>query len=285
MASSGTEKLGLLAGTGRLPVMVAEAATRAGHRVYSFGFKGMMSAELNEVSEEVHAFPFCQLGPIMNRMEEKGIENAVTIGSITQMSVLGGMPRFDDLALDLWKRLSDRRVDTIMAELVKELLSRGIQIIESLRFLEDHLVPAGMLTGRSPSEKEWEDIRFGFAMAKAIGRLDIGQTVVVKHRAVMAVEAVEGTDQAILRGGEIARKGAVVAKAAKPNQDMRFDVPAAGLETIESMRKVAASVLALEAGQVLLVDREEVISRADGAGICVIGVSEQESREDGLRRN
>ncbi|MFO8056536.1 MAG: UDP-2,3-diacylglucosamine diphosphatase LpxI [bacterium] len=282
MGYSGTEILGLLAGTGRLPVMVAEAAARAGHRVYTFGFQGMMSPELYRVSEEVNEFPFCRLAPIMSRMEEKGISRVVTIGAITQMSFLSGTPRFDDLALEIWKRLEDRRVDTVMGELVKELTAHDIQVVEALRFLQDHLVSAGVLTGREPSEPEWEDVRFGFAMAKAIGGLDIGQTVVVKHRAVMAVEAVEGTDRAILRGGRIAGKRAVVAKVAKPGQDMRFDVPAAGVETIESMKEVSASALALEAGKVLLVDREDVISRAEEAGICIIGLTEKEAGESVL---
>jgi len=282
VASSGTDKLGLLAGTGRLPVMVADSASRSGRRVHTFGFKGMMSPDLKKVSEEVHEFPFCQLGPVMDRMEEVGISQAVTIGSITQMSVLGGMPQFDDVALDIWRRLADRRVDTIMGELVKELLNRGIRIVEAIRFLEDHLVSPGVMTGRKPTEKEWQDIRFGFNMAKAIGGLDIGQTVVVKQRAVMAVEAVEGTDRAILRGGEIARHEAIVVKVAKPEQDMRFDVPAAGMETIGSMRKVKASVLALEAGKVLLVDKDNVVSAADDAGICIIGVTKEEAVENGL---
>jgi len=272
VASSGTEKLGILAGVGLLPVLVARAAKKAGYEVEAFGFKGMMDQALYE-DALVNEFPFCQLGALFTRVEQRGINKAVTIGSIAQTSVIGGMPQFDDLALDIWKRLPDRRVDTIMEVLVEELSGRGIEVVEALSFLSDHLAEAGELTDRKPSDKEWEDIRFGFKMAKAIGGLDIGQTVVVKHRAVMAVEAVEGTDECIKRGGELAKGGGVVVKVAKPGQDMRFDVPTVGRNTLENMKKHGCSVLAIEAGSVLMVEREALTRLAEDAGICMVSVS------------
>lgn len=272
MVSSGPDKLGIFAGAGRLPVLVAASARSRGLEVVTCGFKGMMDPELAEHSARVYEFPFCRLGSLFAQMEDEGVGRAVTIGGIAQTSVIGGMPQFDDLALDVWRRLPDRRVDTIMTMLVNELAGRGVEILSAVDFLEDHLVSAGELTDRKPSEKEWEDIRFGFRMAKEIGRLDIGQTVVVKHRAVMAVEAVEGTDMAILRGGELGKGGSTVVKVAKPNQDMRFDVPAAGRETLERMRKAGAGVLALEAGKVLLVEKDSMITWAEESGICLVGV-------------
>jgi UDP-2,3-diacylglucosamine hydrolase len=276
-----SNRLGLLAGAGRLPVLVARAAAGRGFAVYAFGFKDLMDPELAEHCAAFFDFPFCRLGAMFDRIETEGVKRAVTIGGIAQTSVISGMPSFDDFALDLWRKLPDRRVDTIMEMLIADLARRGIEVLSAVDFLTDHLAPAGALTERKPSDKEWEDIHFGWDMARAIGRLDIGQTVVVKHRAVMAVEAVEGTDRAILRGGELAKGGAVVVKVAKPGQDMRYDVPAVGRETLENMRRAGAGVLALEAGKVLIVEKEAMRTWADEAGICLVGVRPEEWAEHG----
>jgi hypothetical protein len=278
--SSGKSKLGLLAGHGQLPAMVARAAAGLGYEVHAFGFEGMLSPELSAAAASVSAEPFCRLGALIGRIESAGVRRAVTIGSIAQTSVIGGAPQFDDLALELWRRLPDRRVDSIMRAIVAEFCRRGIEILELPPFLPGLLAPPGRLTRRAPDAKEWEDIRFGFGLAKAMGGMDIGQTVVVKHRAVLAVEAVEGTDRAIARGGELARGGAVVVKVAKPDQDLRFDLPAVGLETLESMRAAGAEVLAVEAGMVLMVEREAMVRAADEAGIAIVGVLPAEVRDE-----
>ncbi|HUT51970.1 MAG TPA: UDP-2,3-diacylglucosamine diphosphatase LpxI [bacterium] len=269
---SSANKLGLLAGGGDLPLLIAASARAKGYEVEAFGFEGMMPPGLSEATSAFHEFPFCRLGDILARMEDRGVKKAVTIGSIAQMSVIGGMPRFDDLALEVWKRLPDRRVDTIMRALLELLFQRGIEVLKAVDFLEDRLAPPGAMTGREPNEKERDDISFGFNMAKAVGALDVGQTVVVKNRAVMAVEAVEGTDQAVLRGGDLAKGGAVVVKVAKPGQDLRFDVPVVGMQTLKNMQKAGASVLAVESGMVLMVEKEAMIAFADSAGIALVGV-------------
>lgn len=281
MGSSGTKKLGLFVGHGRLPLLVAESARARGYEVLAFGFKGMMDEGLKEIATAVYDFPFCNLGAVFDRIEKEGIKEAVTIGGIAQTSVLEGMPQFDELALSLWKRLPDRRVDSIMEILIDVMTERGIEIAHAISFLTDHLAPGGGLTRKKASDKQWEDIRFGFRMAKAIGGLDIGQTVVAKHRAIRAVEAVEGTDRAILRGGELAQGGAVVVKVAKPGQDMRYDVPAVGMETVKAMQQTKSSVLAVETDKVLMVEREDMIAYADKKGIAIVGVSEEEAGEDG----
>ncbi len=280
MGSSETEALALLAGHGRLPVMVAASAREKGYKVHVFGFNGMMDPGLAEVSESITVLPFCQLDSLFGSIEERGIKRAVTIGSVAQTSVLAGRPLFDELAWELWKRLPDRRVDTIMTLLIDELSRRGIEVVEAVRFLEQFFAPKGVLTAREPSASEWEDIGFGAGIAKAIGKLDIGQTVVVRHKAVMAVEAVEGTDRAIVRGSELAMSGpgpgeqggAVVVKVAKPGQDMRFDVPAVGMDTLGVMSSRAAGVLAVEAGMVLMVERDAMVASADERGLCIVGV-------------
>lgn len=275
MGSSGNKRLALLAGAGRLPVLVAEAAIEQGYEVVAFGFTGMIAPALSGVASAVHDEPFCKLGALFARIEDEGIKQAVTIGGIAQTSFIGGMPQFDEAALDLWSRLPDRRVDSIMRVLIDDLARRGVVMLTALKFLGRHLAPAGPFTRRKPTDKEWDDIRFGFRMAKAVGGLDVGQTVVVKHRAVMAVEAVEGTDQAIRRGSGLAGGQAVVVKVAKPGQDLRFDVPAVGLETLLTMKDSKAEVLAVEAGIVLMVERDEMVARANELDLAMVGVGRE----------
>jgi DUF1009 family protein len=280
VGSSANNRLGLLAGGGELPLLIAATARAQGREVEAFGFEGMMAPGLGEVTSALHQFPFCRIGAILARMKERGIKRAVTIGGISQMSVIGGMPQFDDLALEVWKGLPDLRVDTIMRGIIGVLADHGIEVLKAVDFLEDYLAPCGNLTRRAPTAKESDDISFGFNMAKAVGALDVGQTVVVKNRAVMAVEAVEGTDQAVLRGGGLAGGGAVVVKVAKPGQDLRFDVPVVGMQTLENMRQAGAAVLAVEAGMVLMVEKEAMIALADSAGIAVVGVRGPGAAED-----
>ena len=186
--------------------------------------------------------------------------------------------RPDLRALAVASRLKQLKDDAILREVATELESEGIQIRESTFGLRGILVEEGSLTKRAPSKKEWEDIRYGWEVAQEIGRLDIGQCVVVKNRVVVAVEAVEGTDEAIRRGGALAREGAVVVKRSKPQQDLRFDLPAVGPTTVEAMSSVKASVLALEADRCVLLDREEMLRKAEQAGIAIVGLPRDVNR-------
>jgi DUF1009 family protein len=168
--------------------------------------------------------------------------------------------------------------DDILREIAAELEREGITICESTFGLEGILVEEGPLTSRQPTKKEWNDIRYGWDVAHEIGRLDIGQCVVIRDRVVVAVEAVEGTDGAIRRGGELAKEGAVVVKRSKPQQDLRFDLPAIGPRTIEVMASVKAAVLAVEAGRTVMLDRELLLSKASEAGIAVVGIANEERK-------
>ena len=181
--------------------------------------------------------------------------------------------RPDLRALALFARVALWRDDDILREIAAEIEREGIVICDATFGLEGILVEEGALTARTPSEKEWEDIRYGWEVAHEIGRLDIGQCVVIKDRVVVAVEAVEGTDGAIRRGGDLAKEGAVVVKRSKPQQDMRFDLPAVGPRTIEVMASVKASVLAIEAGRTILLDREVMLEKARSAHIAIVGIS------------
>ena len=165
-----------------------------------------------------------------------------------------------------------KKDDSILRAVAAELESEGITVRESTLYLDNLLAPAGVLTRKKPSKDEQKDIEFGWETAKEIGRLDIGQTVVVKNQAVLAVEAIEGTDEAIRRGGRLCGQGAVVVKICKPHQDLRFDLPAVGMQTIDTMREVKASCLAIEAGKTIIFDREAVMEAANQAGITVVAI-------------
>ena len=216
-----------------------------------------------------------QLGKLIRAFKDDNIQQAVMLGGIKKTHVFTTVrPDFRTLALAarvaLWKD------DDILREFAAELEGEGIAICESTFGLDGILVEEGALTGRTPTKKEWDDIRYGWQVAEAIGRLDIGQCVVIKDKVVVAVEAVEGTDGAIKRGGELAKDGAVVVKRCKPQQDLRFDLPAIGPRTIEVMTSVGAAVLAVEAGRTVMLDRDLLLEKARQAGIAVIGIKQLE---------
>ena len=185
----------------------------------------------------------------------------------------GALPDLRGAAL--LARMIHKKDDSILRAVAEDLEAEGISVRESTLYLDSILAPPGVLTKRKPSKDEWKDIEFGWQMAKEVGRLDIGQTVVVKDQAVLAVEAIEGTDEAIRRGGKLCKGGAVVVKICKQQQDLRFDLPAAGARTIAMMKEVKAACLAVEAGKTIILDKESVIAEANKAGITIVGVEEK----------
>jgi len=266
------ERIGLIAGNGRFPIIFADNARRLGYHVSAVAHEGETEPELAGHVDRIHWIKIGQLNKLIKAFKEDGVHQAVMLGGIKKTHVFTTLrPDFRTLALAT--RLALWKDDDILRELAKELEREGIVICESTFGLEGILVEEGTLTARAPSEKEWEDIRYGWEVAHEIGRLDIGQCVVVKDRVVVAVEAVEGTDGAIMRGGDLAKEGAVVVKRSKPQQDMRFDLPAVGPRTIEVMASVKASVLAIEAGRTILLDREIMLEKARSARIAIVGIT------------
>jgi hypothetical protein len=266
------ERIGLIAGNGRFPIIFADNAKRLGYHVSAVAHEGETEPELAAHVDRIHWIKIGQLNKLIKAFKEDGVHQAVMLGGIKKTHVFTTLrPDFRTLAmatrLALWKD------DDILREFAKELEREGIAICESTFGLEGILVEEGTLTARAPSEKEWEDIRYGWEVAHEIGRLDIGQCVVIKDRVVVAVEAVEGTDEAIKRGGELVKEGAVVVKRSKPQQDLRFDLPAVGPRTIEVMASVKASVLAIEAGRTILLDREIMLEKARSARIAIVGIT------------
>jgi DUF1009 family protein len=269
-ANSG-QRIGLIAGNGRFPIIFAANAKQLGYHVSAVAHEGETEPELANHVDRIHWIKIGQLNKLIQAFKEDDISQAVMLGGIKKTHVFTTV-RPDFRALALATRLALWKDDDILREIAAELEREGITIRESTFGLQGILVEEGTLTRRTPSQKEWDDIRYGWEVAKEIGRLDIGQCVVIKDRVVIAVEAVEGTDAAIKRGGELAKDGAVVVKRCKPQQDLRFDLPAVGPRTIEVMQSVKASALALEAGKTVLLDREIMLDKARQAGIAVVGM-------------
>lgn len=269
------ERIGLIAGNGRFPIIFAENARRLGYAVSAVAHIGETAPELERHVERIHWIKIGQFNKLIKALKEDGVRQAVMLGGIKKTHVFTTV-RPDLRALAVASRLKQLKDDAILREVAAELESEGITIRESTFGLRGILVEEGALTKHAPSKKEWEDIRYGWEVAGEIGRLDIGQCVVIRDRAVVAVEAVEGTDKAIRRGGLLARDGAVVVKRSKPQQDLRFDLPAVGPATIEAMESVKASVLAVEAGRSVILDRETTLRKAERAGIAIVGLADDE---------
>lgn len=262
-------KVGLIAGSGQFPLLFAHAAGQQGLRVVAVGFEGETDPMLSKYVEEYHVLKLGQLGKLIKVFQSREIRHAVMAGAINKTRIYTRI-RPDWRALKFLNRLRNRKDDSILRSLAEELESEGIRIEASTLLIPSLLAPEGVLTRRKPNRREKLDIEFGWHIAKQIGYLDIGQCLVLKNQAVLAIEGIDGTDATIMRGGTLCREGAVVVKTSKPVQDLRFDVPAVGLTTIETMKRVKARVLAVEAGRTLMFDRERMIDGADAAGITVV---------------
>jgi DUF1009 family protein len=263
------ETIGLIAGGGKFPLMIARSVRNQGFRVIAIAHKGETDASLAENADEVVWIELGQLGTLISTLKKSGIEKALMAGTITKHRMFGTIQP-DPRGLDLISKMEVLHDDGILRAVADELAREGIDILSSTHYVPELLAPPGTLTKRAPTPTEEEDVTFGWRMAKELGRLDIGQCVVVRNRTVLALEAMEGTDDTILRGGKLAIECAVVVKVSKPNQDLRFDMPSVGLETVEVMSRVKASVLAVEAGKTLLFDRSDMITYADKEGISII---------------
>ena len=274
------EKIGLIAGRGQFPLLFAEAAGRRGLAVVAVAHRGETDPALEPFTHECHWISVGQLGKLIRAFKGAGVTRAVMAGGLSRGRLFKDF--WPDLrALNLVRRAGAGHDDRILRGLAAELEGEGITIVSPLLYLEDLLAQPGPLSRRQPTSQELQDIDYGFHIAKAVGRLDLGQCVVVRRQVVTALEAIEGTDEAIRRGGRLAGPEAVVVKVCKPGQDLRFDLPAVGKNTIEVMREVEAAVLAVEAGKTLIFDREEMLALADRAKIAVWGVAGAEGRTEG----
>ncbi len=248
------EKVGLLAGIGKLPVEFMRAAKHLGYEVVVIAVVSDVEPELAAEADAYYDINVAKLDKIIKTLKKNDVSKVTMIGKVTKEILFKGL-KFPDL----------RAIKLLAAK-------DGLEVVDQTLYLKDLMPAIGVLSRRKPTEGEEDDIRFGFVTAKAMGGMDIGQTVVVKHKAVMAVEAIEGTDACIRRGGALGREKSVVVKVAKPNQDPRFDVPAVGRQTILSMIESNCNVLAMEAGRTLFVEQDEVLRLADSHGIVICAV-------------
>ena len=275
-------RLGLIAGNGRFPFLALEAAKRLGHEITVVGIREETSPAIEAAAAEgapasFHWVSLGQLGRCITLLKEAGVTRALMAGQVKHAKIFSGVVP-DRAALSVLRRLATRNTDALLTAVVEVLGEHGIEMVDSTAFLEPLLARAGTLTTRGPTEDELADLAFGYDMADSIAGLDIGQTVVVKNRAVVAVEAMEGTDEVIARAGRVAGSGVRVIKVAKPNQDMRFDVPVIGVPTIEALRAAAATVLSVDAGRTLVLDGARVFDAANQAGIVLVGRAEDQQR-------
>ncbi len=267
-------KLGLIAGNGRFPFLVLEAARSLGHDITIIAVKeeadpDLEAAALGPPVIPVHRVSLGHLGHCLDVLHQAGVTQAVMAGQVKHTKIFGVVP--DLTFMGVLMKLRARNTDAIIGAVADTMRERGIELVNSTALLRPLLATAGVMTSRGPTAVEAESLAFGYRMADAIAGLDIGQTIAVKDSAVVAVEAMEGTDAVIARAGDLAGPGVLVVKVAKPGQDMRFDVPVVGLPTIAAMAQVGATVLSLDAGQALMFDRTAMIAAANDHGIAIVG--------------
>lgn len=266
--------IGLIAGGGRFPILFAESARRAGHRVVAVAHRNETDPALEAVVDALTWVKLGQIGHVLEALRKGGATETVMLGAITKKRFFADA-MLDATGLKVIARIAVRSDDNLLSGFARFLAEEGLPVVDPTPFLADRLAREGVLGRHRPSDEELADARYGLELARGIGRLDLGQTVVVKDRVALAVEALEGTDACIRRGGELAKSGGfVVVKAVKPDQDRRFDLPAVGPDTVDSIREAGGRVLAVEAGHTLVMDEERMVEKADRARIVLLGLSD-----------
>jgi UDP-2,3-diacylglucosamine hydrolase len=266
-----TDKIGLIAGNGDYPLHFAKAAKAQGKKIITVALEGETNQDLTTLVDSFSWVGLGQLNKLIDLFKKEQITQVVMAGQVKHFRLFD-LLKLDFRAAALLQRLPNKKADTILGGVAEELGKEGISLVDSRIFLEKFIPSAGILTKAKPNKDQAKDIEFGLKIAKGVAALDIGQTVVIKDQAILAVEAMEGTDQTILRGGKIGKGEVVVVKVSKPNQDFRFDVPIIGDKTIEILRESGARVLAFCAGETLILNIEAVIKLADTYKICLAAI-------------
>jgi UDP-2,3-diacylglucosamine hydrolase len=263
-------RYGLIAGNGRFPFLVLEAARSQGIDMVVAAIKEETSPDIERQARTVHWLSLGQLGKLIKTFKAEGVTKAIMAGQVKHKQIFSGI--LPDLKMmQVLASLATRNTDSLIGAVARVLEDEGIHLVESTLFLEPLLPKPGVLTKRPPSEDEQKDLEYGYKLARELGRLDVGQTVVVADAACVAVEAMEGTDAVIQRAAGLANGRALrVVKLAKPNQDLRFDVPVIGIPTVEVLRRSGATAMAIEAGKTLMIDRDELLREADAAAISIV---------------
>lgn len=262
---------GLIAGDGLLPVKMAQYAKDNGFDVIAVSLSADNYNQLKKYCSKVYSYAPGQVLKIKEVLETEGIKQLTFLGKVHKGLILK-RPKFDTKALELIKNAAQLNDDAVMLGLVSELEKLGITVLDQTIFIKNLMISAGVLGKLKPTASQMDDVNYGFSLAKEMGKLDVGQSVVIKDKMIMAVEAIEGTDKCIARGAKLAKKGASVIKVSKPSQDKRFDIPTIGLKTLQTMKKYKASLLTVEANETIIVDQEKVIKYADKNNIVIMAV-------------
>ncbi len=264
------KQLGLIAGNGNFPIMASISAKKQGIDIIAVAFLGETSRELAKHVTKIHWIRIGELGKLFHILKSENITEAILAGQIRAVHLFKPWLKKDKIIKSILKRVKDKRGDSLLNALAAELDKRNIRLLDSSFLLKEFLASEGLLTKRKPTDNELADIKFAKKIAKEIARLSIGQTIVVKNKAILAVESIEGTDAAIKRAAKLGGSQAVVVKVSKPNHDMRFDIPVIGLKTLKTLKRCKVKVIAIEAQKTLLIDKEELINQANKLGITVL---------------
>lgn len=266
------EKIGLIAGNRKFPILFSQAAKKKGLYLVAVAIKSDTSPALKKFVDKFYWLGINEFSELFKIFKSEGITKIVMAGQISPRRLFSKEISQDQELKSLLLGIKNKKADNIFGAIAEKLKAEGFDLLDSTLFLEEYMPKKGALSKRKPGFKEWEDIYFAFDLAKEIAYLDIGQTVAVKDKAVVAVEALEGTDNLIRRAGRIARGGVVIAKVSKPKQDKRFDIPVVGLDTIKNLVRAGSACLAIEAEKTLFIDQEASIKLADKKGISVVAI-------------
>ncbi|MBU0504135.1 MAG: UDP-2,3-diacylglucosamine diphosphatase LpxI [Candidatus Omnitrophica bacterium] len=265
-------KIGLIAGNRKFPLLFAQAARRKNYSVVAVAIKGEASIKLKSLVDKVYWLDLKEYNRMFSIFKAEGITKVIMAGQISPWRLFSRDVQSNSQIRELLAGISDMKAATIFSKIIIRLEQEGLKLLDSTTFIEESLPKEGVLTKKEPNSSEWEVIHFGFELAKAIAHLDIGQTVAVKNKAIVAVEGLEGTDNLIRRSGKIARGGFMVVKVSRPKQDMRFDIPVVGLNTVKTLIKARATCLGIEAGKTLFIDKEESLRLADKKGLVIVAL-------------
>jgi len=266
-----SKTIGLIAGGGKLPLLFAQRAKKAGHSLVTVAVKGAASPSLIRLSDAIHWVSIGQVGSLISFFKRQGVRQAVFHGKVSHASLFKGL-RLDWTALKLWASLKDRSGESLLKALAGELGKSGVKVLDGRSLMKDLLAPKGTLTRTKPSKEELKAATRALGQAKILAKSGIGQSLLVKKGAVVAVEGMEGTDVAIRRAGKVAGPGVLLAKTASPNHDWRFDIPTFGPKTLESLAKAKARGVVLEADRCFLLDREAVARAADRQRMFILAL-------------
>ncbi len=265
------ERVGIIAGCGRLPHLVAKGAKKEGKCVLAFAIEDEADPGLCDFVDNIFWIKIGQLKKLINMLKREEVSHVIMAGGVRKKLIFSNV-KPDLAALFLLAKLKFRGDDAILRAFAETLEKEGIKVLDSTTYISDQLATPGVMTKKSPKGSQWKDIEYGKKIAKELGRIDIGQCVVVKNRVVLAVEAIEGTDEVIKRASRFGGDGIVVVKVAKPNQDTRFDLPVVGERTIECIKEAGGGVLAVEAKKTIMIEKSKMLNLANSFGIPVVGV-------------